>query len=168
MTKRAFTIGHLYKFIKFIYDPDNRDWVVNLSRRGGVNHYAYFHDEDGKRAARFAKMKMNVSHERHSAINCTGEKTLEVRFFKGVNSALELFCALDFMFALYNYTKDCSYKKLKVWDFMEWLTQRQIANRFRYLVIWLKEHGFTNARSKKNFKQLIENNHVNLNLKKGE
>lgn len=167
MTKKAFTYGHLYKFVKFIYDTKNRSFMVELSQRGQESSYAAFRASDTSAIPKLAKRKNNVSGDRHSAVNCTGQNTIEVRFFGSTTNKMSFFKNIEFVYALYEYTRNCSFKDLQVVDFLHWLAQRANANKYRNLALWLKDNALS-ADDKRVYRRWLKKNHVNLNLKKGE
>ena len=167
MTKKAFSYAHLYKFVKFIYDIKNRPFMVELSQRGQESSYAAFRGADTCEMAKFAKRKTNVSGDRHSAVNCTGPNTIEVRFFGSTTNKTCFFKNIEFVYALYEYTSDCSFKHLKVADFICWLAKRANANKYRNLALWLKDNALSSD-DKRTYRRWLKKNHVNLNLKKGE
>jgi hypothetical protein len=165
MNKKAFTYGHLYKFVKFIYSTSNRPFIIEFSRRGRESSFASFSASDTNHLTRYAKAKTNVSHERHSAVNATGGATVEVRFFQGTHD-FPTFCAvLEFVYAVYEYTKNCSYKELMVDDWLNWLGQREVGNQYRHLITFLNTSVLSETRKRK-FKLALKKNHVNLNTTK--
>lgn len=166
MSKAAFTHGQIYKFWKFMYDRKNRPFVVLVSRRGGENHYSSFNSEDLDKAALVGKTKMNASHDRHSAVNGTGQHTVEVRVFRGTHQPIELFAAIEFVYALYEFVCNNGYRDMEYWNLLNWLCKRHVANQYRNLVLWLRDHLGPNDKEK--FRRRLKKNKVSLNLKKGE
>jgi hypothetical protein len=167
MSKNAFSYGQLYKFIKFVYYPGNRDFINALSERVNETSYAAFRTSDTTTMSRFAKGKHNTSGDRHSAINATGESTVEVRFFASTTNPLSFMKNLEFVFALYEYVSTSSYQDYHAQMFLTWLSSRSNANKYRNLVLWLKDSQIPDHERRK-FRKQLKNNKANLKLTKGE
>jgi hypothetical protein len=136
LTKRAFTVGHLYKFLRVLYSPGiTRSFWIALSRRGGTSSYATFYDDDASGIPSFAKFKKNVSDQRYSAFNCCGTHTGELRIFASTIDKQEFFAAIESMFSLYNFTKDTSFRTASLPEYLNWLfLNKQNRSRYRWLL----------------------------------
>jgi hypothetical protein len=167
MSKKAFSHGQMYKFVKFIYEPLNTEFIDVVSERPQRTSYAAFRDSDQRRVAKFAKNKCNQSEDRHSAVNATGNHTVEVRFFASTTNQLSFLKNIEFVFALYEYAGVCSYKQFYAQDFLKWLSTRSAANKYRNLVRWLKDSNIPDS-MRGIFRKQLKKNKANLNLKKGE
>jgi hypothetical protein len=167
MSKKAFGYAQLYKFVKFIYSPENRSFIVDLSQRGGENSFASFRGTDTMGMAKFAKTKRNASSERHSAVNATGASTIEVRFFASTTNFIAFCKNIEFVYALYEYTTDTSMRDQKVPLFLAWLAQRHVANKYRNLAVWIRDANI-NSELRRVFRKNLKKNGANLNLEKGE
>ncbi len=167
MSKPAFSYGQLYKFVKFIYANENAEFIDTVSERPQRSSYAAFRESDRDKSVKFAKRKCNCSEDRHSAINATGNRTVEVRFFASTIKPLSLLKNIEFVFALYEYTNVCSYKQCTAADFLAWLATRPVANKYRNLVTWIKKSSINESMQRK-FRKQLKKNKANLNLKKGE
>jgi tRNA U38,U39,U40 pseudouridine synthase TruA len=98
-------------------------------------------------------------------VNATGRNTVEVRFFQGTHDFATFCASLEFIYALYEYTKDCSYKKLTVDDFLAWLGQRHVGNQYRNLLQILSDSVLSDN-TKRKFKLTLKRNRTNLNTSK--
>lgn len=137
MSKKAFTTLHLFKFVQFFYDKNHRDFIYNISGRDNGD-YARFYDVDQDGTKRMAKMKNNMSDERHSAINLTNPITLEVRTFGNFYEPLQFHKNMEFLQSLYEFSRDTSVKTLSLEDYMKYITSTKHQARFRSLVEFTK------------------------------
>jgi hypothetical protein len=141
MTKSAFSPAHLYKFSKFICNPDNRDFIVRISQRGGENSYARFHESDCSRRGliHIGKNKQNDSGARHSAVNATGSNTVEVRIFASTTNTRDFFKNIEFVFAAFEFSRDFGFKDMTVDKFVKWVSQRNRAAEYSNLSKFLQD-----------------------------
>jgi hypothetical protein len=166
MSRTAFGYGKLYKFVKFIYNLQNREFIRAISERECDSSYATYRERDANNVVKFAKAKCNCSQDRHSAVNATGSRTVEVRFFASTTNILSFFKNIEFVFALHEYVGTCSYEDINAIDFLNWLATRAISNKYRNLALWLKDSHIPDTLRRK-FRKQLKQNKSNLNLKKG-
>jgi hypothetical protein len=139
MSKNAFTHLHLYKFLNFIYAMPHRNFIGSIAQR--MDHdYAMFCSMDTNNTKRFAKNKANCSEERHSAINLTGEDTVEVRIFASTIQ-LPLFNKnLEFLQSLYEFTRNSKVSHITIPQYWVYLNNNNNKNRFRDLITFIGEN----------------------------
>lgn len=136
ISRNAFTGLHLAKFMRFINDEHNAKFIAAIAQRSGNNyaHYADYEvnelgfDANGNRMEvkkspiTHASKKINGgSHGHYDAINTSNAQTIEVRIFRGNLAKSHFYKNLEFVHALWLYTKDASMKELGYKDFLFWL-----------------------------------------------
>jgi hypothetical protein len=135
MSKEDFTPHHLYKFQQFQYKHHT------LRRRVGQrndNHYAEVGDQykgatrSKELAKRSASSHRNYKHgnggvggNRYEIINLRPSKTVEMRYFKGNLRADRLYKNIEWLTAVYWFTKDTPESQLTVKNFREYLEQNK-------------------------------------------
>lgn len=116
MNKSSFTTYHLYKFSKFF--QDNLDFVCKIAQRK-PNRYCDVNTSTPKRMA-----KEKESGER-GILNLQNRKTIEVRIFAGVVSEAQFKKNVEFLDALYYFTKNnkttdaVDVEKFEAWVFTQ-------------------------------------------------
>lgn len=144
INKRCFTTMHIYKFIDFFYKHINNTFIVDMSSRGGYTpgfrsyanlHNDRFGDEREINTKKWAKNKSGTSH--HAAVDVCPPSTYEVRIFAGTNEAPVFHKNLEFLYALYLYTRDTSLLYNTVPHFTRWLLERNHHDQFRNLVKYI-------------------------------
>lgn len=146
VSRDAFTKPHLARFVCFLNDAHNRDFICDIAGRNPTAYaklqpaYRYGHIMSNERA--------NISGDRHSATNLQNEATVEVRIFRGNTREKGFFKNLEFVDAVYYFTQSCGWKydmtakrsKIVYEDFLAWIDR----NNFDYsnLVDWLKEKEY--------------------------
>jgi hypothetical protein len=123
MSKSAFTTVHLYKFIKFIYEDSNREFMYAIAERIGTptNSYCRYHDEDLEGCAKTAKDKRNNSGQRHSAVSLLYKPTAEIRIFQSSVSPSVIYKNLEFCKSLFEFSKDSKINDMVAYKFVQYL-----------------------------------------------
>lgn len=143
INRRAFvSAGHLWKFCHLI--NKNQSFSESIAGRRN-NSYASFHGQVKLASAVIAK-KM-YQDNRYASINLQNHSTVEVRIFKGTLKVARLKTYLQFVDAVYQYTKDltihdCFLGALRDAEFAQWvllqsvtypeLSQQQAIQAFNY------------------------------------
>jgi hypothetical protein len=140
MSKKAFNSIHLFKFIRFFYDTNNRKFIKMIAGRSNPG-YASFEPEDQNKICDFAKMKRNPSDNRHSAINLSQPGTVEIRIFGNLIDPFYFHKNMEFCQSLYLFTKDTSIKKTSVDDYLDYLDKTTYSNQYRKLLHFIQEVG---------------------------
>ena len=104
MSKAAFSSAHMYKFLKFIYLNQ-----IEVQRFAGrKTNYASFDGQNEK----VMNLVKGIDHTYHmNAVNIT-RHTLEVRVFKGTMNTQRIRSIIDFLNALFDYTKTLTAKDI--------------------------------------------------------
>lgn len=126
LSKAAFGNYHLWKFLKFIYTKANREWLVAFSNRtrNSMDNYAKpsCYSSDNKKRA---KKKNQGDLSRHHAVNLSKPNTVELRIFSGTLDKIKLWAYIEFTKALFDFTKLTSAKKLKISNFVTYVTDHK-------------------------------------------
>jgi hypothetical protein len=125
MSKNAFTKFHLYKFLSFIYAGGNRSFVEGVAQRHD-HDYAMFCSQDCRAdGIKYnAKHKDNNSEERHSAVNLTGDNTVEVRIFQSTIELALFSKNLEFLQSLFDFTKNTKNNHINVPHYWNYMTSK--------------------------------------------
>lgn len=131
ISKNAFTTFHLFKFVKFLLSSSNRDFM-NLIAGRRSNNYCTYQDPDTtpKGFIQAAKRKVNPSGNRHAAVNMTGRTTMEIRIFASTIDYVKWMANVEFLHALYVYSKDHTAKDMTHGKFKGWLSAPE--NEYNY------------------------------------
>lgn len=123
-SRNAYTTAQLYKKIKFTYKKYNREFIMGISGREKENEYFRFRKVDEEHVPLIAKMKCLQSHERHSAINLQTNSTVEDRIFASTTRSSIFFKNLEFVHAVYYFSRDYSMKKTNWEDFLDYISTK--------------------------------------------
>ena len=111
-TKAAWSNLQIYKLIQFVYNPINRKFMNDVAGRGPMT-YCQISSSDYDRSIKLAKDKKNVSNGHYNMINLNrkddttkGGKTIEFRMFKGSLEPYTVHKNLEFVQAIFMYTRD--------------------------------------------------------------
>ena len=119
---------HLYKFIDFI--NNNNTFIKKIAGRDFNSYSKKYNNKISNAVAK----KHNI--ERYHAVNITGSKTVEVRIFKRAKNQNQLRYRVEFVFALVEFTRNCSIKENTVSNFVNWVVK---GSEYRHLKNFLAE-----------------------------
>jgi hypothetical protein len=144
MSKAAFTTLHLYKFIKFIYEINNRDFMLAIAQRSGkqCHDYCRFYEEDEDKMGTTAKKKENASGERHSAVSLLYEPTAEIRIFQSTIVPLWFYKNLEFAKSLFEFSKSNTVKDMVAYKYILYVMQN--ANKYQNLLQFVRDNEHIN------------------------
>ena len=125
MTKKAFTTVHLYKFMNFIYNEENRKFVVDISQRGGENRYASFNRDDHRHIKTCVRDKVNFTGDRRNAVNLMPPHTVEIRIFASTVVASEFFKNIEFVHSLFMFTLNESISKVTLKNYLLFVKENE-------------------------------------------
>lgn len=184
MSRDAFSPLHLGKLVSFYNNPINRDLIVKIAGRDG-NHYAEFQSHNtimnkmqnvqkNAKAATGINSKVsiteynykelaNVKHSldrsggnhKYSVVNLSKDPTIEIRIFRGNVSRIGFLKNIEFVHAVYEFTKLASYRSVSLTtdsikpesyglttkDFLAWLSADTSPN-YNNLKVWLATSSF--------------------------
>lgn len=156
ITKEAFTRLSLGKFVAFINSPENSEFMDAMANRAPT-HYCQRMTLKGKN-----KNKVDVSavlakkvsltrataaaHDndvRRAAVNIMcSQKTIEVRIFKSSNTKNNILRKIEFCHALCLFARSRSLQQMTVYDFVDFLLEKENKKEYSYLVKWLAHKGY--------------------------
>jgi len=131
MTKVAFATFHLFKFLKFFYREHNRGFICAVAQRNPTS-FSVFSPEDRDNIVANAKDKANRSDDHYSAVNLNNKDTVEVRIFRGTLEPLYFHKNIEFLHAVFKYTRDHSPKQMEYVSFINYVQQ----HRKLYPCLW--------------------------------
>ena len=130
-TKAAWSNLQVYKLIQFVYNPTNRKVMDIIAGRKPMTYCVISH-EDFDRSVMLAKDKKNVSKNHYNMINLNkksntneGGKTIEFRMFKGSVEPLIVHKNLEFIKAIFEFTKDHSKKEMLDFKFAKFIAKNK-------------------------------------------
>lgn len=140
LSKGAFTTLHLYKFIQFLYKKNSRKFLAMISERPLTGDYArqYFRFDtvDINNSKKVAKCKNNLCDDKHhAAINLSNADTVEIRVFKTPSTFENFAKNMEFMYALYLFSRDHSMKDMVISKFIEYVkaNEAKFYNLFTFI-----------------------------------
>jgi len=136
INKNYFTTNHLRRFLEFMYNEQNRDFIETISQRdkmGGVClHRSRFKDSDIN-IKEFAASKSSC--EKHIAVNLYHDDTIEIRIFKGVLKPQYFWKNIEFVEALIRFSKKYKLHDMKAPKFMQYIKEnkKEFSNLFEFI-----------------------------------
>ena len=137
VSRDAFSDTHLWRFLQFHYR--NPTFCQTIAQRPSTT-YATWEENDGERLATISYVKKkNTNPNRYVAVNLQNEHTIELRYFKGTLNADAIRKNIQFVWALYDYTRDMSLGDvaagaLSTRAFVGWLHSDENRARFPQLL----------------------------------
>jgi len=134
ISRAAFLPAQLAKYLIFINSSLNGAFIEKFAGRAG--------DRWAKRSDK-KPGDVFVNTRKYEAVNfSTSAPTLEVRIFRGNISKHGVYRNLEFVQALYLFTKDTSLRELKYTHFCEWLNDKVNRKLFPYLYNWCVHNDY--------------------------
>jgi L-rhamnose mutarotase len=137
ISKNAFTTWHLYRFMKFFVD--NSDFVTKISQRKieNLDRWAALTDNPSESYKEFTQdrlmykaKKKSGNDKRYLAVNLQNDKSVEVRIFRGTLNDSSFFKNIEFVQALYDYTKSIPDPDMSLKSFLSFIKDN---NEYPYL-----------------------------------
>lgn len=128
-SKAAWGTLQIYKLLHFFYRKDNRKFIIEIAQRK-PNKYCAMNEKDFNEAAYVAKNKKNREREHYSIINLNNKrggegKTIEFRMFAGTLEPLHFHKNLEFVHAIYYFTRDYPKSKMDPKEFKAFVSRRR-------------------------------------------
>lgn len=139
INRHSFTGLHLAKFMRFINAKVNSKFINTIAQRYN-NDFAKYHDTTiaAHKHNYVASYSNPTRTTRMSAVNCNNKATIEVRIFRGNLSKTGFFKNLEFVHALWYYTKYASIAELEYKAFIRWLFDPiNDSHEYKHLKAWL-------------------------------
>ena len=137
ISKNAFTTWHLYRFMKFFVD--NADFVTKISQRKieNLDRWAALTDnphdsykEYTQDRLMYKAKKKSGNDKRYLAVNLQNDKSVEVRIFRGTLNDSSFFKNIEFVQALFDYTKSITEADMSLKSFLSFIKDN---NEYPYL-----------------------------------
>ena len=137
ISKNAFTTWHLYRFMKFFVD--NADFVSKISQRkiANLDRWAALTDKPNTSQEEYSKdmlmykaKKKKGNNNRYLAVNLQNSNSVEVRIFRGTLNDSSFFKNIEFVQALFDYTKSISEADMSLKTFLSFIKDN---NEYPYL-----------------------------------
>jgi len=93
---------HLYKFLKLFYENAGFIMAISQRRQQALKEWASLENDDGSTLVYKAANKHGYA--RHTAVNLTNEKTVEIRIFRGNLSEQGFWKNIEFLHAAFHFT----------------------------------------------------------------
>lgn len=119
MTKAAFTTFHLFKFLKFFYQEHNRNFICTIAQREPEMYWGF---GEANNVVVNAKDKNNRNQADHyHVVNLNKKDTIEIRMFKGTLEPLYFNKNIEFLHAIFKYSRDYGPNMMKYDHFVPYL-----------------------------------------------
>lgn len=137
ISKNAFTTWHLFRFMKFFVD--NSDFVTKISQRkiANLDRWAALTDDPSDSYKEYTDdilmykaKKKRGNNKRYLAVNLQNDKSVEIRIFRGTLNDSSFFKNIEFVQALYDYTKSISESDMSLQSFFTFIRDN---NEYPYL-----------------------------------
>jgi L-rhamnose mutarotase len=137
ISKNAFTTWHLYRFMKFFVD--NSDFVTKISQRKieNLDRWAALTDDPSESTKEYTQetlmykaKKKRGNSKRYLAVNLQNDNSVEVRIFRGTLNDSSFFKNIEFVQALYDYTKSIPDPDMSLKSFLTFIKDN---NEYPYL-----------------------------------
>ena len=127
--KRAFSTLHLYKFMRFFYENDS--FITRISQRKIEKLREWASNENTGQDIIYKAKTKHGNENRYSAINLQPYHTIEIRIFRGTLEVSSFRKNIEFLHALYCYTKNAGISKITETDFRQYV----LTNKKQYNLI---------------------------------
>lgn len=133
ISKKAFSTLHLYKFMKFFYKNNEFIEFISQRRKEKLQEWAN-NSNTGDNMVKKAKNKEG-NGARYSAINLQPYNTVEIRIFRGTLDVQSFRKNLEFLHALYGFTKKHGMSEMTKIKFMNYVhkSKKQYKNLCTFL-----------------------------------
>lgn len=131
-------MAHLKKFSWFFSNPLNNEFLKIMSDRKDNFQYAQLYTSKSLKHAETTLM----GGGKNTCVNFQKSATIEVRLFKGIVSFATILKNLEFVDAILEYTRGCSWARCDYNSFLSWLDTQPTSN-YRSLKLCVKENDFS-------------------------
>ena len=137
VSRNSLTGLHLAKFMRFINSKENHNFITQVAQRAHNDYARYY-------TGRTMKDHINEfkSSDKYCAVNTKNANTIEVRIFRGNLATVSFMKNLEFVHAVWRYTKDIGMTELKYTAFLRWLfAPKNDRKEYQHLKLWLVSSG---------------------------
>ena len=131
LNRKSFTDAQVGKFLVFINDPMNTNFITKIS---GRNSQGY-----AKRSPKKLTDGGVSNYEKYVAVNLTHSTHIELRIFRGNVTKHGILRCLEFSYATSDYIRQCSLQmsSLHYREFLKWFNNPRIKSQYPYFNEWL-------------------------------
>lgn len=128
--------GHVDRFTWFFINPANFDFLFEVSERPTKNDLLrwaplpHFREDDSK--ASIVRQGVRANQGMRGTVHFKGNKTVEIRMFKGVVSYATVVKNLEFIDSVFNFTLETSALNVTLPKYLAWLNA-QPKNRYQLI-----------------------------------
>ncbi len=124
MSMDAFSNLQLLKFMKFFYA--NKSFITALARRpeGKLEQWAHMNSPDSAVLQKFTRRKRGSIGVGRAALSVENGDTIECRIFRSTLAPIAYYGNVEFLQALFDYTKTCGLQQLHEDRFMSFVHDR--------------------------------------------
>ena len=154
ISKNAFTTWHLYRFMKFFVD--NSDFVTKISQRKieNLDRWAALTDSPSEGTKEYTQeslmykaKKKRGNSKRYLAVNLQNDNSVEIRIFRGTLNDSSFFKNIEFVQALYDYTKSIPDVDMSLKSFLSFIKDN---NEYPYLRKFINDKNINPFTNKQN------------------
>lgn len=141
VARTAFSATHMWKFVKL--QLNNPAMCQRIGQRDESSYATWYYDSSDMGAGLPAMVKgKDANRRRYLAINFQNHATVELRYFKGNILRQAIMKNLEFVDAMYEYTKQLSYRDvlssgLTEEKFLAWVNEQDRYPNFKYYIEYL-------------------------------
>lgn len=141
VARTAFSATHMWKFVKL--QLNNPAMCQRIGQRDESSYATWYYESTDMGAGLPAMVKGKDSNRRrYLAINFQNQSTVELRYFKGNILRKAIMKNLEFVDAMYEYTKQLSYRDvlsngLTEEKFLAWVNEQDKYPNFKYYIEYL-------------------------------
>jgi len=141
LNRRTFTDAQVGKFLVFINDPMNTNFITKISGRSSEGY--------AKRSPKKITDGGQRDYNKYVAVNLAHSTHIELRIFRGNVTKHGILRCLEFSFALSEYVKQCSLQmsSLHYREFLKWFNNPRIKSQYPYFNEWLVRKDYIKGRN---------------------
>lgn len=140
---------HLNRFTWFFIDPTNTDFLFTMSERPSKHDMQTWAPTpripSGKSYVSCVRGAKSINGSLRGAVHYKGDKTVEIRIFKGLVSYATIVKNIEFVDSVVEYTRFVSSQQLSLSDYLSWL-ESSPKNKYTMLKQFLAEAKLDNVR----------------------
>jgi len=136
INKDYFATNHLRRFLEFMYNEQNRDFIETISQRDKMGDTCLYRSRFNGRDINIKEfVASKYSYEKHIAVNLRHHNTIEIRIFKGVLKPQYFWKNIEFVEALIRFSKKYKLCDMKAPKFMRYVkdNKQEFSNLFEFI-----------------------------------
>lgn len=129
ISRKGFCASTLYKLMRLVYGYPLFTEKVAGRTVGEMGRYTTLNFGGAKELADFSKEYNRAISSLRGAVNLNNRDTIELRIFRGVDSADVFYRNLEYLEAFRSYVAECSMADANPFKFREWIFEKHKKNR---------------------------------------